>query len=90
MSYTIDQFGFEPIDQIPVEENDWVAMIKAFLDSGAAIVKRDFDGKSASSAGGAIRKAAESLGYENDIEVIVKKGTVYIQRVFPVGGDTIK
>ena len=65
-------------------------MIKAFLDSGAAIVKRDFDGKSASSAGGAIRKAAESLGYGNDIEVIVKKGTVYIQRVFPVGGDTIK
>lgn len=90
MSYTIDQFGFEPIDQIPVEENDWVAMIKAFLDSGAAIVKRDFDGKSASSAGGAIRKAAESLGYGNDVEVIVKKGTVYIQRVFPVGGDTIK
>ena len=90
MSYTIDQFGFEPIDQIPVEENDWVAMIKAFMDSGAAIIKRDFDGKSASSAGGAIRKAAESLGYGNDIEVIVKKGTVYIQRVFPVDGDATK
>lgn len=90
MSYTIDQFGFEPIDQIPVEENDWVAMIKAFLDSGLDMIKRDFDGKSASSAGSAIRKAAESLGYGDDIEVIVKKGTVYVQRVFPVDGDAIK
>lgn len=90
MSYTIDQFGFEPIDQIPVEENDWVAMIKAFMGSGAAIVKRDFDGKSASSAGGAIRKAAESLGYGDDVEVIVKKGTVYVQRMFPVGDDVTK
>lgn len=89
MSYTIDQFGFEPIDQIPVEENDWVAMIKAFMNSGTAIIKRDFDGKSASSAGGAIRKAAESLGHENDIEVIVKKGTVYVQRVFPVDGPHV-
>lgn len=90
MSYTIDQFGFEAIDQIPVDENDWVAMLKAFMNSGAAIIKRDFDGKSASNAGGAIRKAAESIGCESDIEVIVKKGTVYIQRVFPVDGDAIK
>lgn len=90
MSYTIDQFGFEAIDQIPVDENDWVAMLKAFMNSGAAIIKRDFDGKSASNAGGAIRKAAESIGCESDIEVIVKKGTVYIQRVFPVNGDAIK
>lgn len=90
MAYTIDQFGFEPIDEIPVEENDWVAMLKTFMSSGAAIIKRDFDGKSASNAGGAIRKAAESIGCENDIEVIVKKGTVYVQRVFPVDDDAIE
>lgn len=90
MAYTIDQFGFEPIDQIPVDENDWGTMIKAFMNSGAAIIKRDFDGKSASNAGGAIRKAAESLGYDKDIEVVVKKGTVYVQRVFPVDDDAIK
>ena len=82
MSYTIDQFGFEAIDQIPVEENDWSAMLQAFMASDAVIIKREFDGKSASNASGAIRKAADALGL--DVEVVTKKGTVYIQKLFPV------
>ena len=79
MSYTIDQFGFEAIDQIPVEENDWSAMIQAFMDSGAAVIKKDFDGKQASNAAGAIRKAAEAHGVK--VEVVAKKGTVYVQKL---------
>lgn len=79
MSYTIDQFGFEAIDQIPVEENDWSAMLKAFMESDAAIIKREFDGKSASNASGAIRKAADALGLS--VEVITKKGIVYILKL---------
>lgn len=79
MSYTIDQFGFIAIDQIPVEENDWGALLQAFDASDAAVIKKDFDGKSASNAAGAIRKAAEALGIE--VEVVTKKGTVYIQKL---------
>lgn len=80
MSYTIDQFGFEAIDQIPVEENDWAAMLDAFMASDAKIVKRSFDGKSASNAAGAIRKAADSMGLSGDVEVVTKKGVVYVQK----------
>lgn len=80
MSYTIDQFGFEPIDQIPVEENDWANMLIAFSDSDATIIKRDFEGKSASSAAGAIRKAAEKLGILDGLNVVTKKSTVYVQK----------
>lgn len=79
MSYTIDQFGFIAIDQIPVEENDWGALLQAFDASDAAVIKKDFDGKSASNAAGAIRKAAEALGLK--VEVVAKKGTVYIQKL---------
>lgn len=79
MSYTIDQFGFEAIDQIPVEENDWSAMLQAFMESDAAVIKREFDGKSASNASGAIRKAANTLGL--NVEVITKKSTVYIMKL---------
>lgn len=79
MSYTIDQFGFIEIEQIPVEENDWGALLQAFITSDAAVIKKDFDGKSASNAAGAIRKAAEALGL--NVEVVTKKGTVYIQKL---------
>lgn len=79
MSYTIDQFGFIAIDQIPVEENDWGALLQAFSASDATVIKKDFDGKSASNAAGAIRKAAEALGL--NVEVVTKKGTVYIQKL---------
>lgn len=77
--YTIDQFGFEAIDEIPVEENDWSAMLNAFMESDAKVIKKDFDGKSASNAAGAIRKAAETLGIK--VEVVTKKDTVYIQKL---------
>lgn len=77
--YTIDQFGFEAIDEIPVEENDWSAMLQAFMSTDAKVIKKGFDGKSASNAAGAIRKAAETLGI--NVEVITKKGTVYIQKL---------
>lgn len=80
MAYTIDQFGFEPIDQIPVDENDWVNMLIAFSDSDATIIKRDFEGKGASNAAGAIRKAAEKLGILDGLNVVTKKSTVYVQK----------
>ena len=80
MSYTIDQFGFEPIDQIPVDENDWANMLIAFSDSDAMVIKRDFEGKSASNAAGAIRKTAEKLGILDGLNVITKKSTVYVQK----------
>lgn len=78
MSYTIDQFGFEAIEQIPVKENDWAKMLETFMQSEANVIKRDFDGKSASNAAGAIRKAAETLGIQ--VEVVTMDGTVYIQK----------
>lgn len=78
MSYTIDQFGFEAIEQIPVKENDWAKMLETFMQSEANVIKRDFDGKSASNAAGAIRKAADALGVH--VEVVTMDGTVYIQK----------
>ena len=78
MGYTIDQFGFEAIDQIPVKENDWVKMLEAFMASEASVIKRDFDGKQASNAASAIRKAADGMGVE--VEVVAMGGTVYIQK----------
>lgn len=77
--YTIDQFGFEAIEEIPVEENDWSAMLNAFMASDAKVIKKDFEGKSASNAAGAIRKTAETLGI--NVEVVTKKGVVYIQKL---------
>lgn len=77
--YTIDQFGFEAIEEIPVEENDWSAMLNAFMNSDAQIIKKDFEGKSASNAAGAIRKTADALGI--NVEVVTKKGVVYIQKL---------
>lgn len=78
MSYTIDQFGFEAIEQIPVKENDWAKMLETFMQSEATVIKKDFDGKSASNAAGAIRKAADTLGVR--VEVVTMDGTVYIQK----------
>lgn len=78
MSYTIDQFGFEAIDQIPVKENDWAKMLETFMQTDANVIKKDFDGKSASNAAGAIRKAAEALGIQ--VEVVTMDGTVYVQK----------
>ena len=79
MAYTIDQFGFIGIDQIPVEENDWGALLQALDASDETVIKKDFNVKSASNAAGAIRKAAEALDLK--VEVVTKKGTVYIQKL---------
>ena len=46
--------------------------------SDASVIKRDFDGKQASNAAGAIRKAADNMGVE--VEVVAMGGTVYIQK----------
>lgn len=82
MSYTIDQFGFEPIDQIPVERNDWGEMLTTFMASDVAIVKREFEDTSkASNAAGGIRKAAEAQGVSDRVSVINKAGVIYIQKV---------
>lgn len=78
MGYTIDQFGFEAIEQIPVKENDWAKMLETFMASEANVIKRDFEGKSASNAAGAIRKAADNLGIK--VEVVTMDSTVYIQK----------
>ena len=78
MSYTIDQFGFEAIEQIPVKENDWGKLLETFMASDASVIKRDFDGKQASNAAGAIRKAADNMGIE--VEVVAMGGAVYIQK----------
>lgn len=78
MSYTIDQFGFEAIEQIPVKENDWGKLLETFMASDVSVIKRDFDGKQASNAAGAIRKAADNMGVE--VEVVAMGGTVYIQK----------
>lgn len=78
MGYTIDQFGFEAIEQIPVKENDWAKMLETFMASDAKVIKRDFEGKSASNAAGAIRKAADNLGIK--VEVVTMDSTVYIQK----------
>lgn len=80
MAYTIDQFGFEEIEQIPVKENDWAKMLETFIASDAKCIKKDFEasGKSASNAAGAIRKAAENLGIE--VDVVTMESTVYVQK----------
>lgn len=81
MAYSIDQFGFEVIDEIPVEKNDWTAMLDTFMVSDAKCIKKDFDGKSASNAAGAIRKAADSMGIGARIKVVTKKDVLYIQKI---------
>lgn len=78
MSYTIDQFGFEAIDQIPVKENDWGKLLEAFMASDLDCIKKEFEGKSASNAAGAIRKAAENAGIK--VEVVTMDSTVYVQK----------
>ena len=78
MSYTIDQFGFEAIEQIPVKENDWTKLIETFAESEANVIKKEFDGKQASNVAASIRKAADAL--DAKVEVVVMDGTVYIQK----------
>lgn len=80
MSYTIDQFGFQAVDQIPVEENDWQELLKAFMATDVRVIAKEFEGKGASNAASALRKAAIDLGIDKSVEIVSKKGTVYIQK----------
>ena len=79
MSYTIDQFGFEAIEQIPVKENDWTMLVRTFMESEAPVIRKEFeDSRRASNAGGAIRKAAEKLGA--NVTVTNDGGTLYVSK----------
>ena len=78
MTYQIEQFDFEAVEQIPVRENDWATMLQAFMESDHKVIKREFGGKSASNAAGAIRKAAQSLGLP--VDVVTMDGCVYVQK----------
>lgn len=83
MSYSINQFGFEETDEIPVSKNNWTQMVEAFIASGIRVVRRPFDSKSqASNAAAAIRKAAASVGAH--VEVVNKDSVVYVQRAYDV------
>jgi hypothetical protein len=75
----ITDFGFEQIDELPIEENDWEKLIKAFMEDGSttAMMKK-FDAKRASNKAASIRKAAEKLNA--DVKVITRGNTVYVTK----------
>lgn len=75
----ITDFGFEKIDELPIEENDWEKLLKAFMedDSTTAMMKK-FDVKRASNKAASIRKAADKLDLK--IEVITRGDTVYVTK----------
>lgn len=75
----ITDFGFEKIDELPIEENDWEQLLKAFMDdeSATAMMKK-FDVKRASNKAASIRKAADKLGVK--VEVITRSDTVYVTK----------
>ena len=78
-NHTIDQFGFEAIDEIPVKENDYTALIRTFIESEAKIMARTYeDTRKASNVAGAIRKAAEKLGA--NVTVANDGGTIYVSK----------
>ena len=79
-NHTIDQFGFEAIDEIPVKENDYTALIRTFMESEAKIMARAYeDTRKASNVAGAIRKAAERIEGA-DITVTNDGGTIYVSK----------
>lgn len=75
----ITDFGFEQIDELPIEENDWEKLIKAFMeDESATAMMKKFDAKRASNKAASIRKAAEKLNV--DVKVITRGDTVYVTK----------
>ena len=75
----ITDFGFEKIDELPIEENDWEKLLKAFMeDESIAAMMKKFDVKRASNKAASIRKAAEKLGLK--VEVITRGDTVYVTK----------
>lgn len=75
----ITDFGFEKIDELPIEENDWEKLLKAFMeDESATAMMKKFDVKRASNKAASIRKAAEKLDLK--VEVITRGDTVYVTK----------
>lgn len=80
MTHTIDQFGFEAISEIPVKENDYGALVEAFLASDARVITRTYeDSRKASNVAGAIRKAAAKVAGA-DVTVVNDGGVIYISK----------
>lgn len=78
-NHTIDQFGFEAVEEIPVKENDWTMLVRTFMESEAPVIRKEFeDTRKASNVGGAIRKAAEKLGAK--VVVTNDGGTLYVSK----------
>lgn len=79
-NHTIGQFGFEAIEEIPVKENDYGALIRTFMESDAQVITRTYeDSRKASNVAGAIRKAAERIE-DADITVVNDGGTIYVSK----------
>ena len=79
-NHTIDQFGFEAINEIPVKENDYCALVRTFMESDARIMARSYeDTRKASNVAGAIRKAAERIEGA-DVTVVNDGGTIYVSK----------
>ncbi len=75
----ITDFGFEKIDELPIEENDWEKLLKAFMeDESATAMMKKFDVKRASNKAASIRKTAEKLDLK--VEVITRGDTVYVTK----------
>ena len=80
MTHTIDQFGFEAIEEIPVKENDYAALVRTFMESDARIMARAYeDTRKASNVAGAIRKAAAKVEGA-DVTVVNDGGTIYVSK----------
>lgn len=81
MSQDISKFGFKPVDEIPVKENDWPAMIRMFLASEDKIICREFDSnKKASSIASSIRKSIGKMGATDKVNVTVSDGKIYVSK----------
>lgn len=75
----ITDFGFEKIDELPIDENDWEKLLKAFMeDESVTAMMKKFDVKRASNKAASIRKAAEKLDLK--VEVITRGDTVYVTK----------
>lgn len=75
----ITDFGFEKIDELPIEENDWEKLLKAFMeDESVTAMMKKFDVKRASNKAASIRKAADKLDLK--VEVIARGDTVYVTK----------
>lgn len=80
MSHTIDQFGFQAIEEIPVRENDWVMLVRTFMASDARIITKSYeDSRKASNVAASIRKAAEKVEGA-DVKVVNDGGTIYVSK----------